>query len=442
MSLAHRTRSLPSAAAGLIALVFSTALLPAADLSNKQQLGKSIFFDQNLSLKKNQSCAACHAPNTGFTGPRSDINAGGSVYEGSVAGRFGNRKPPSSAYATQSPLLHAENEGTWRDPEWLIVGGNFWDGRATGYELGNPAADQALGPFLNPLEQALPDSACVVHRVCSANYPVRFSQVWGSAMCSISWPADVEKVCAGSNGRVDLGFTDKIKARLAFSLIGLSVAEYESSAEVNQFTSKYDYYLRGSAQLTDLEKRGLELFNGKAKCALCHPSIVGPRQQPPLFTDFTYDNLGVPKNAANPFYTMSREFNPDGLAWIDKGLGAFLKTTFLYKNLADENMGKQKVPTLRNVDKRPNNSFVKAFGHNGYFKTLKGIVNFYNTRDTKARCADPLASETAALAANCWPAPEFGGNVNTEELGNLMMTNDEELAVIEFLKTLSDGYRP
>lgn len=118
-------------------------------LTPKEQLGKSIFFDQNLSIQNNQSCAACHSPETGFTGPDALINAHGSVYEGSIPGRFGDRKPPSAAYATQSPVLHFVTE----KKEALFVGGNFWDGRATGENLGNPAADQALGPFLNPAEQ-------------------------------------------------------------------------------------------------------------------------------------------------------------------------------------------------------------------------------------------------------------------------------------------------
>ena len=115
-------------------------------LTDKEQLGKLIFFDQNLSVNANQSCATCHAPNAGWTGPNAAINSHGSVYEGSVPGRFGNRKPPSAAYATQSPILHVDKKG-------LFTGGNFWDGRATGERLGNPTAEQAQGPFLNPLEQ-------------------------------------------------------------------------------------------------------------------------------------------------------------------------------------------------------------------------------------------------------------------------------------------------
>jgi cytochrome c peroxidase len=119
-------------------------------LTPQEELGKAIFFDQNLSFNGNQSCAACHAPESGWTGPDPLINAAGSVYEGSIAGRFGNRKPPSAAYATPSPILHYAIE----KKDALFIGGNFWDGRATGETLGSPAAEQAQGPFLNPLEQA------------------------------------------------------------------------------------------------------------------------------------------------------------------------------------------------------------------------------------------------------------------------------------------------
>ena len=125
----------------LALLLFQAAPAPAAPpLTDMEQLGRSIFFDERLSLNGNQSCASCHDPEWGWTGPLPDINAAGSVYEGSIAERFGNRKPPSSAYATFSPIFHLDARGPrFRNP--LFVGGNFWDGRATGEKLGNPAAD-------------------------------------------------------------------------------------------------------------------------------------------------------------------------------------------------------------------------------------------------------------------------------------------------------------
>lgn len=405
----------------------------AQGLRPQEQLGKSIFFDENLSIRHNQSCASCHAPEVGWTGPDATINAGGTVYEGSIQNQFGNRKPPSSAYATLSPILHlTDAEAT------VFVGGNFWDGRATGEKLGNPAADQAQGPFLNPLEQALTDSACVVYRVCTAGYPVTFSQVWGYEACNINWPRNIHGVCETKGRQVSLSPTDRAKSDQAYNNIALSIAAFEASSESNAFTSKYDSYVAGNATLTLEERNGLTLFNNRGKCANCHTLDPGSNGKA-LFTDFTFDNLGVPRNPANPWYGM-KKFNPLGTAWVDLGLGEFLNTRQDYQPFAAENYGKQKVPTLRNVDKRPYPGFLKAYAHNGYFKSLKGIVHFYNTRDTKAQCPNPFTTEAQALVQNCWPAPEVDINVNTDQLGNLGLSPTEEDDIVAFLKTLSDGY--
>ena len=129
--------------------------------------------------------------------------------------------------------------------------------------------------------------------------------------------------------------------------------------------------------------------------------------------------------------------NPD---FVDLGLGSFLASRPDYAGFAAANLGKQKVPTLRNVDLRPGNGLPKAYMHNGYFKTLEGVVNFYNTRDVKPKCPDPLTKAADALTQNCWPAPEVDENVNTDELGDLGLTPEEEAALVVFLKTLSDGY--
>jgi cytochrome c peroxidase len=394
----------------VIAFALSSEPLEAQDLTPIEQLGKSIFFDNNLSFNGNQACAVCHGPDAGWTGPLSEINAGGAVYEGSISGRFGNRKPPSSAYATPSPILHFVIE----KKEALFIGGNFWDGRATGEKLGNPAADQAQGPFLNPLEQALATPADVVARVCASSYGDLFRQIWGAEACD---PANVAA---------------------AYDDIALSIAAFEASPESNAFTSKYDHTFRGQAKLTKQEQRGYALFRGKGMCHRCHIS----NGQQALFTDFTYDNLGVPKNPDNPFYYAEPAFNPLGYDWVDEGLGGFLANRMDYHPYAAANLGKQKVPTLRNVDKRPGPDFVKAYGHNGYFKSLKGIVHFYNTRDVKPECPDPFTTEADALAQGCWPAPEVAENVNMDELGDLGLTPEEEDAIVAFLTTLSDGYQP
>ncbi len=411
---------------GAAALLLLTAgAVGAAGLTDKEQLGKDIFFDSNLSLNKNQSCAACHAPEVGWTGPSDSFNAHGAVYEGSIAGRFGNRKPPSSAYATTAPIFKYVRQGGG-----MFVGGNFWDGRATGEKLGNPAADQAQGPFLNPLEQALPDSACVVYRVCEAGYGGAMEDLWPGS-CDIEWPADVEVSCATDGGMVALDSANRTKSDTAYNYIALAVAAFEGSAESNAFTSKYDAYLAGKSTFTPKERMGLAVFNGKGKCARCHVN----NGKKPLFTDYTFDNLGVPRNSENPFYTQTA-FNPLGAAWIDLGLGGFLDSRMDYSQYAKANYGKHKVPTLRNVDMRPSPDFVKAYGHNGYFKSLKEIVHFYNTRDVLPACAPGSPGEKVT----CWPLPEIALNMNTSELGNLGLTDAEEDALVAFMQTLTDGY--
>lgn len=366
-------------------------------LTPMEELGKALFFDRNLSIYHNQACAACHGPESGWTGPDAAINAHGAVYEGSIAGRFGDRKPPSVAYATQSPIFHMDKQGQF-------VGGNFWDGRATGAVLGNPAADQALAsPFINPVEQALPDPAAVVAKVCVSPYRDLFTQVWGLDIC------------------------DATRVAWAWDSIALAIAYYESSPEVNAFTAKYDYTFDGQAKLTKGEQKGYALFRGKGKCVRCHVSN-GPK---PLFTDYTYDNLGIPQNPENPAGMAP--------AFVDPGLGGALKNAGYPEDVYGAAWGKHKVPTLRNVDLRPWPNFVKAYGHNGYFKSLAGMVHFYNTRDVKPTCPGPY-TEAQALAADCWPAPEVSINVNRAELGNLGLTADEEAAIVAFLMTLSDGY--
>jgi len=400
-------------------------------LTALEQLGKSVFFDQRLSLRGNQSCATCHAPQVGWTGDLPLVNAGPAVYEGSVSGLFSNRKPPTIAYA-MAPVLHMTTE----DGAALFVGGNFWDGRATGERLGDPIAEQAQGPFVNPVEQALPDTGCVVRRVCAADYPVTLESRFPDS-CGIAWPLDVDAACARPAGTLRMEPQDRAQSDRAYDHIATALAAYERSREVNPFSSKFDRHLAGGAALSIEEAAGLDLFVGRGKCANCHPVDSGPDGQPPLLTDFTFDNLGVPRNPENPWY--QAQLNPSGPRWVDNGLGAFLATRPEWRALAQANLGKHKVPTVRNVDLRPTGTFAKAYMHNGYFKTLAGLVHFYNTRDVKPACSGSL-TEREALARDCWPAPEVMANVNTEELGNLGLSQAEERAIVAFMGTLSDGY--
>ena len=359
-------------------------------LTPKEQLGRYLYFDK-ISSPNSMACADCHSPLFGFTGPNVGTNIHGSVYRGADAQNFGDRKPPSAAYATFSPILRIDEDGE------TFVGGNFWDGRATGETLGSPAAEQALGPFLNPAEHNLPDMLSVLQKIAKAKYISMWEEVWGEPFTYA-----VEKIA------------------LNYDRVGLSIAAFEGSPEVNQFSSKYDFSLKGLVKLTAEEEWGLKLFNseGDGKCAQCHPSIT-PDGDGGLFTDFTFDNLGVPKNPQNPVYKNNPTF-------INLGLGGYLATrTDDFFNYADANMGKHKVPTLRNVAKKPGLGVTKAYTHNGVFKSLKEVVHFYNTRD---------------VPGSGWPKSEFEGTINKEELGDLGLTDAEENAIVAFLQTLSDGY--
>jgi len=356
------------------------------NLTPKERLGKELYFDK-ISVPNNMGCFTCHDPIAGFSGPNPGINLVYGIYPGAVSTRFGNRKPPTSSYATFSPVFHYDAT------EELFVGGNFWDGRATGEKLGNPAADQAQGPFLNPVEHNVANAHDVLEMISDAKYIYLWEQVWGEP----------------------LAFSTEEEITKNYDRVGLAIAAFEASPEVNQFSSKFDYYLKGLVQLTPDELWGMDLFNSedKGKCALCH---ISDGTQP-LFTDFTYDNLGVPKNPDNPFYMVDPDF-------IDPGLGGFLASRPEWASMASENMGKHKVPTLRNVGKAPAPGFIKAYMHNGVFKSLKEVVHFYNTRDVEV-----------------WPAPEVAETVNFDELGNLGLTDAEEDAIVAFMLTLSDGYK-
>jgi cytochrome c peroxidase len=353
----------------------------------KAQLGQALFFDPSLSSPAGQSCASCHDAKAAFTDPDRRLP----VSKGVVPGLAGNRNVPTSMYAAFSPAFHFDKE------EGLYVGGQFLDGRAATLE------EQAKGPFLNPLEMANPDKGSVVEKVRRASYSHAFDTVFGKGALD-----DTEQ---------------------AYTRIAEALAAFERTLQFSPFSSKYDAWLAGKAKLSKQELRGLRLFEAedKGNCAACHPSKPGPRGEPPLFTDFTYDNLGVPRNPDNPFYTLPAQLNPAGALWVDRGLGATV-------NKRSED-GKFKVPTLRNVE------LTGPYMHNGYFRTLRGTVVFYNDRDKKPLCGKNRVSEDAALKQKCWPAPEVTANVNHDELGDLGLSEREIDDIVAFMKTLTDGWQ-
>jgi len=336
--------------------------LPIAEqrLNPAQLLGKKLFFDTLLSNPPGQSCATCHMPKLSFTDPEQLP-----VSRGAIKSKFGHRNSPTVAYASFTPYFHFDSL------EKEYVGGLFWDGRAPTLE------EQAMSPLLTHHEMNNTDKNMVIEQVMKAEYRNLFLRVYGTN-----------------------AFDDKEKA---FEYLAEAIEEFEETAEVSPFTSKFDYYIKGQVQLTTEEMRGLQIFNDtlKGNCASCHPSTPDPFSRVILFTDFTYDNLGLPANAEVKRLDSTYE--------SDLGLGAILKRP-------GEN-GKFKVSTLRNI------ANTAPYFHNGVFKTLEEVMDFYNDRDSGR-----------------FGSPEVPENVNHDELGNLKLTDQEMKDVITFLKTLSDGY--
>ena len=124
----------------------------AADLPQMVDLGRALFHDPDLSRNGDQACAFCHDPATGFAGPLATVNGGGAVYEGSVAGRFGNRRPPTAAYVSPGPVFHHVME----DGGVLFVGGAFLDGRASGGLLGQLSSGDTVPEFEQAMDALQP----------------------------------------------------------------------------------------------------------------------------------------------------------------------------------------------------------------------------------------------------------------------------------------------
>ncbi|MBM4201122.1 MAG: c-type cytochrome, partial [Gammaproteobacteria bacterium] len=234
-------------------------------------------------------------------------------------------------------------------------------------------------------------------------------------------------------------FADPVRA---FDNIAHAIAAFERTAVFGQYTSKFDAVIAGRVGFTELERKGEEVFL-QMGCADCHPlrPVGGGTPQPG--TDFSYHNIGVPKNPENRFYRMDADLNPAGGDFVDAGLGGVFPEGS--KDRADQ-WGKHKTPSLRNV------ALTAPYGHNGYFNTLRGVVEFYSTRDLK-QCREkqgaPIElSEEQALRDGCWPAPEVAANVDREirgggvAMGRMGLAPEEIDAVVAFLKTLTDGWRP
>lgn len=357
----------------------------------KAILGQKIFEDKRLSTPEGQSCMSCHDPKAAFSDPRHQYPTS----HGADFKNFGNRNAPGIMYMNFSRSLHAENENGFTSFE----GGFFWDGRANSLE------EQAKGPFLNPIEMGA-TKISVVQKVCeSTDYSHIFKKIYGKKVCSINF----------KNQKLE----ETKKIENAFNFIADAIAQYEKTSIFSPFSSKFDKVMAKKAEFTSTEMNGFYIFKNpnKGNCASCHQLNENDLGKS-LFTDFTYDNLGIPKN-----YEAFNENHPS------TDLGLMLTTQ------RKEDAGKFKVPTLRNI------TLSDPYMHNGYFKTLYEVISFYNSRDTKAPCSTSKINSKTAQALNCWPLAEIPQTQNSTELGNLHLTENEIHDLIEFLKTLEDGYK-
>jgi len=356
-------------------------------LSPIASIGAQAYVDQTLSASGRQSCATCHATETSHTA----ANALAVQLGGINLDIQGLRNSQTLRYLVKNTAFHFDEEGT-------PTGGFFWDGGA------NSLAEQAAGPLLGSREMANPEKASVVAKIARSSWANDFKKVFGSDIF----------------GNVDLAFEKLTLALQQFQL---------EDAVFNSFTSKYDAVLRGKASLNPQEARGLALFNNpdKGNCASCHTSTKATDGSHPLFTDFTYDNLGVPRNAeilanADPIYFDLGLCGRDALKDRTDLCGAF------------------KVPTLRNV------ALKKSYFHNGKFKTLKDVLTFYVQRDTNPEKWYPRDSDGSIKKFNDLPSI-YHQNVNMTEgpynrnFGDTPALSETEIDdVVVFLNVLTDGW--
>lgn len=404
---------------------------PAPALSPMAQLGQKLFFEASLSASGQQSCASCHSPAHGF-GPPNDV----AMQPGGADMRsVGSRTAPNLAYLSDTPPFSIgpddpndnDNDGDRsrgaRHPTLLAsvhpvtakiankAGGNealvaqggfFWDGRS------NTLQQQALGPLLNPVEMANANPEEVAARLRKLPYIEQLKKL------------------------VDPHVLDDDRRLPSYAMFAISRYEMEDPA-FHPYDSKYDTYLRGQVQLSAAEKRGLELFEDpkKGNCAACHPSQPAANGRLPLFTDYQYEALGVPRNSAIP-----ANADPDA---FDLGIcGPARRDAYARQ---PQNCGLFKTPSLRNVARR------HAFFHNGAFRTLDEVLRFYVERDIAPEKFYPRGKDGLVEKYNDLP-PQYRGNIDVVDApfdrkpGQTPALNEKEIQdVIAFLKTLNDGYR-
>jgi cytochrome c peroxidase len=457
-------------------------------------LGGLLNFDERMSPFQNTACASCHMPYAGFSGPIPSVNLTMVAYPGTFRYRAAKRVAQRYPYTFRFPVLHLNsrrNGGVGK-----FTGGAFWDGRATGYKLQTADGEQAQHPPVDPLEMGFADTACIAFRLTEADYRPLFELVWGADF-DIRWPANTAQICAIPNGArrfggsatpIALSAVDRTKANNIYDHWGQSLSFLEGSTDISPFTSKFDASLASppTYTLTADEAAGRALFDGKGNCNSCHLDGVSTKLTPnqtdtgtdndtePLFTCFAYSNLGLPLNPRLPLFYESKPDrfgftpNPDGFGYRDLGFGNFLRSgpqsgpdpnAFNWLSFAPTSDGQMQTSTARDIAMTPPQCptteagqfdangnpipfFQKEFFHNGYAKSLKQLVHFYNTRDvypfnvTSGHCP---AGTTEKV--DCWPMPEVPNNID-HTIGSLGLTDQEENQIVAFLQTLTDGFDP
>ncbi len=456
-------------------------ILQNTGVASVEILGKLMNYDSTISPNENVACASCHMPYAAFSGPIPSVNLTMIAYPGSVHYRAAKRTAQRYTYSSYFPPLQ------YNATQGAFFGGNFWDSRATGYLTRAPDAEQAQFPPVDPDEMGNPDTACIVYKLSLAPYRPLFEEIWGAGSFDITWPSNIAAICATPNGAsqfngsatpVDLSPNDRTLSNNDYDHWAHSISAFEHSLSVSPFTSKFDAYLAGKYTLTADEQAGYNLFNGKGNCNSCHldgrstaPSPTATSAEDtgttadttPLFTCFGSANLGLPKNPSVAFYyettpdSVGFTVNPEGFAYTDYGLGTFFRSGFGsgpnpnsdWRQFASTSDGQMQTATARDVGlappqcpttEAPGPYFQKEFFHNGYIKSLKQLVHFYNTRDVYPY---PVESGNCPVGTtekvNCWPQPEVPQNEDMT-VGKLGLTDQEENQIVAFLQTLSDGY--
>jgi cytochrome c peroxidase len=392
-------------AAGLIVLMASSCVRVAEErtpdphgpsAATLTALGRALFFDTTLSASGRLACASCHDPRHDWGPP----NARAVQLAGEAGLSSGVRAVPSLMYAQDTPPFteHSRDDEGNDSDDLGPAGGRTWDGRVSS------AREQAALPLLSPFEMANGSRDAVLARLSASATAPAFRAAFGSKIL------------------------DDSTAAWRGLLAAFEVFQ-ESPADFYPYTSKYDAFLRGEAELSPRERRGLSLFNDEKKgnCAQCHISAV-VRGAFPQFTDRGFVALGVPRNAEIPANANARYF--------DLGLCGPLRADLATRT---EYCGLFKTPSLRNVSRRP------VFFHNGVFSRLEDVLRFYAQRDVQPERFYPHASAGGVSKFDDLP-PQYWANVNVDppfggRAGDEAAFSDAEAAdIMAFLRTLDDGY--